>query len=346
MVKRALTSRRLFVLALVLGATMHACTIPVFRYALDRWPADKFRLEVSKADAQDPAVSRFLRNFTDSTPINLDPVRLSTDGPSQLLAPHAEAGAPPVIGGPLGTTLEQIIDSPARTEIVRRILAGENGVWVLVESGQREADEAAARTMEKRLGYLAQVAALPQIDPDDPSSRLGPGPALRVGFSLLRVKHDDPAEQPFLKMLAGPKAAPAAPWFAMIFGRGRVLGAWPAEGFGDEQIDEACLFLLGACSCQVKRMNPGWDLLLHADWDEKLQAIGFPKGDPAAPVTTPKPAPAPETVAIAPAAPIAPASTAVASVAPPNFNSPIVFAAGGLLLLGGGLAWWSMRRKP
>jgi hypothetical protein len=329
-----------------LGARLHACTIPVFRYALDRWPADKFRLEISKDDARDPAVSRFLRNFTDSTPVNIDPVRLSTDGSSQLLFPHTDASASPVVVGPLGSTLDQIIDSPARTEIVRRILAGENGVWVLVESGQREVDDAAARTMEKRLGYLAQVAAMPPIDPDDPSSRLGPGPALRVGFSLLRVKHDDPAEQPFLKMLAGPKGAPAAPWFGMIFGRGRVLGAWPAEGFGDEQIDEACLFLLGACSCQVKRMNPGWDLLLHADWDEKLQAIGFPTAEPSAPALAQKPSAAPETVAIAPAAPVAPATMGSASAVWPNFKSPLVIAAFSLLVLGGGVAWWSIRPKP
>lgn len=337
---------RLCLFALVLGAKLHACTIPVFRYALDRWPADKFRLEISKQDASDPVVSRFLRNFTDSTPINLDPVRLSTEGASQLLPPHAEAGAPPVVGGPLGAMLEQIIDSPARKEIVRRILAGENGVWVLVESGKREADDAAARTMEKRLGYLAQVAALPQIDPNDPSSQLGPGPALRVGFSLLRVKQDDLAEQSFLKMLAGAKGVPAGPWFAMVFGRGRVLGAWPADGFGDEQIDEACLFLLGACSCQVKRMNPGWDLLLHADWDEKLQAIGFPKGEPSAP--QPKATPAPQTVAITPIDPVPPTATVspTSGAASSPIRPPLPLVSGGLLILGGGLAWWSMRRKP
>jgi hypothetical protein len=79
-------------------------------------------------------------------------------------------------------------------------------------------------------------------------------------------------------MLAGPQSGLAAtrePWLAVVFGRGRVLGAWPAKGFGDEQIEEVCLFLLGACSCQVKNLNPGWDLLLRVDWDEELRAIGY-----------------------------------------------------------------------
>jgi hypothetical protein len=79
-------------------------------------------------------------------------------------------------------------------------------------------------------------------------------------------------------MLAGPKSGLAGtkePWVAAVFGRGRVLGAWPAQGFGDEQVEEVCLFLLGACSCQVKNLNPGWDLLLRVDWDEELRAIGY-----------------------------------------------------------------------
>jgi hypothetical protein len=30
------------------------------------------------------------------------------------------------------------------------------------------------------------------------------------------------------------------------------------------------LFLAGACSCQVKEQNPGFDLLIDADWDSEL----------------------------------------------------------------------------
>lgn len=159
-------------------------------------------------------------------------------------------------------------------------------MWVVVESGDRAADDAAARTLEKRLRYLEQVAQVPPIDPNDPSSKLGPGPKLAVKFSVQRVRRDDAAESSFLTMLAGPKSGLAEtkePWVASIFGRGRVLGAWPAKGFGDEQIEEVSLFLLGACSCQVKKLNPGWDLLLHGDWDEQLRAIGYqPSEDPAA----------------------------------------------------------------
>ena len=339
-------------LALLLAAAAHACSIPVFRYALDRWHADAFTLDVSAGDAKDEAVARFFRNLTDSTPLNLAASRTNEEGKSRLAFPHAPEDAAPAWAGKLdGTTLSRITDSPARAEIVKRILAGECGVWVLVESGQKAADDRAASALEKRLRYLEQVAQIPPMDPSDPTSQLGPGPALRVKFSVLRIKRDDVAEQAFTSMLAGPNhdmENANGPWLALMFGRGRVLGAWAAENFGDEQIDEACLFLLGACSCEVKRMNPGWDMLINADWNESLRAIGFPppppaelqklKTDAAAP-ETPKPEVAkPETVTIAAAQP--------APTAPQNGFSRMAIAAAALLVLGSALAWRTMGRKP
>jgi hypothetical protein len=344
---RALT---LMLAAWCMSALAQACSIPVFRYALDRWPADSFTLEVSANDAKDEAVARFLRNFTDSTPLNLAPMRSPDEGLSRLTFPHAAADATPAWSGKLdATALSRLTDSPARAEIVKRILAGEAGVWVLVESGLKNADDRAASLLEKRLRYLEQVAQIPAIDPNDPTSQLGPGPALRVKFSLLRIKRDDAAEQAFTAMLAGPNGYMEnanGPWLALVFGRGRVLGAWSAEGFGDEQTDEACLFLLAACSCQVKRMNPGWDLLLNVDWNESLHAMGIP---PSPPEDLQKPAPAPapeqpkpeaakpETVTIA----AAPAPVPVQKMNIP----PAAIAAGVLLMLGSALAWRTLRRS-
>ncbi len=342
---------------LIVAPVATACSIPVFRYALDRWQADPFALEISATDAKDEAVARFLRNLTDSSPLNLMPSRSNDDGHSRLAFPHAAPDATPAWSGKLdGTTLARLTDSPARAEVVKRILAGECGVWVLVESGQREADDRAAAALEKRLRYLEQVAQIPPIDPNDPTSRLGPGPALGVKFSLLRIKHGDMAEEVFTSMLAGPNhdmENANGPWLALVFGRGRALGAWSAEGFGDEQTDEACLFLLGACSCEVKRMNPGWDLLINVDWNESLHAMGFP---PAPPVALQKPmmaaqepgtakpepedavAPKPETVTIAAAQPVLPARG--------NGFRTAAIAAAVLLVLGSGLAWRTIRRQP
>jgi len=351
---------------LVSLASANACSVPVYRYALDRWPADPYELDVSATNAKDPGVARFLRNFTDNTPLNLAPVRSKEPGPSHLAFPHASPENAPAWTGPLDTTvLPLLTDSPARAEITRRILSGESGVWLLVKSGQHDADDRTAVALTKRLRYLEQAAQIPPIDPDDPTNELGPGPALMVKFSVLQVRRNDPAEQAFLRMLAGPKheKAPSdGPWLALVFGRGRVLGAWPAEGFGDEQIDEASLFLLGACSCQVKRMNPGWDLLLNVNWDESLQAMGFPTNSTNA-ATAAKPdrtepgegrgakeptardvsesahaaAAKVETVSVSAStpAPVASAHTA---------GAPAAYAALILLVLGGAMVWWTFQR--
>jgi hypothetical protein len=285
-------------------------------------------------------------------PLNLTPSRSGDEGQSRLVFPHAAPDAAPAWSGKLdGATLPRLTDSPARAEIVKRILAGECGVWVLVESGQKNADDRAASVLEKRLRYLEQVAQIPKIDQNDPTSQLGPGPALRVKFSLLRIKNDDESEKSFIAMLAGPNGYMEnanGPWLSLVFGRGRALGAWSAEGFGDEQIDEACLFLLGACSCEVKRMNPGWDLLLNADWKESLEAIGFPAPPPAdlqkpvsAAAEPEKPkqeTAAPETVTIA----AAPASEPAKRFPFP----PTAIAAAVLLVLGSAAAWFTFRRRP
>jgi hypothetical protein len=285
-----------------------ACSIPVFRYALDRWSADAYRLEVSPADAKDEAVAKFLRNLGTSSPYNIEGVRLPAEatGPSRLLAPANKDGQrSEVWNGMLNAELlGQFVNSPLRQRLVADMLAGASGVWVFVESGDKAADDAAVAKLEKRLRYLENVAQLPRINPNDPTSKLGPGPKLQVKFTVERVNKADAKEGMFLKMLAGSKATEEmtkGSWLAAVFGRGRVLGSWPVAGFGDEQVEEVCLFLLGACSCQVKNLNPGWDLLLTADWEaglDKADKLAAANGDTAANSASPEQVAEPETVKI------------------------------------------------
>ena len=196
-------------------------------------------------------------------------------GNHQLFAPFDKVD-PIWSGSELGEKeLAALVDSPKRREIVKRILDGESAVWVVVESGDEEADKEIYERLIDRLTFFQSVAELPEIDPDDPSSQLGPGPELEIKFSVLKLRRDDPEEQLLVRMLAGPKHGklPAgAPFVAPVFGQGRVLGAWPAKTMDVEGIEEACFFLTGACSCIVKTDNPGWDLLLSTDWRKSLQA--------------------------------------------------------------------------
>ena len=286
----------------ILAVDAGGCSLPVFRYALDRWQPDTFHLKVAQNQILDPAVAKFLRNLGPASGLNLEADRVP-DETSRLLRPDAaESDGPPPWTGRLDkAVLERFSESPARTKIVQEILGGASAVWIVVESGDASADDTAVDALQKRLRYLQQVISLPPADPNDLSSRPGPGPAVEIKFSVLRVPglhlpSEDALqtqalhpEALLLPVLAGPRSGLATsrePWFAAVFGRGRVLGAWPAATFGDDQIEEICLFLAGACSCQVKRQNPGWDLLLQIDWDEKLRDIGVPAPAATTAVTT------------------------------------------------------------
>ena len=262
---------------------MDACTVPVFRYALDHWVPDSFTLELSPASANAEHVAHFARNLGSASGLNVEVSRLPDDtlGAARLLRPPMGGNPPTVIwsGVPDAQTLGTLMDSPVRQELVKRLLAGDSTVFVVVESADKRANEATLAVLEKRIRYLEQVIRLPLIDPNDPSSKLGPGPALALKYSVLRINASLASEAPLLAMLAGPRSElekSTEPWIAVVFGRGRVLGAWRAADFQDDEIEEVCLFLAGACSCQVKRQNPGWDLLLRCDWEEKLQAMGLP----------------------------------------------------------------------
>jgi hypothetical protein len=59
-----------------------------------------------------------------------------------------------------------------------------------------------------------------------------------------------------------------------VFGRGRALWPLVGRGINAKNVQEASEFLVGACSCQVKEQNPGFDLLLSADWDSLLLGGG------------------------------------------------------------------------
>lgn len=268
---------------------MNACTVPVFRYALDHWFPDSFTLEVSPAIANAEHVAHFARNLGSSSGLNVEVSRLPDDtlGAARLMRPPMGSNPPTMLwSGVLDAqALETLTDSPFRQELAKRLLAGDSSVFVLVESADKHANADALEVLEKRIRYLEQVIRLPLIDPNDPSSKLGPGPALALKYSVLRIPAALGSEAPLLAMLAGPRSGLEKgkdPWIAVVFGRGRVLGAWAAQDFRDDEIEEVCLFLAGACSCQVKRQNPGWDLLLKCDWADRLQSMGLPP-DPNAP---------------------------------------------------------------
>lgn len=294
------------ILSLVCASGACACTIPVFRYALDRWEADKFHLVLPASAAQDTALQDVLRPLRANGKANMDITTSRDAAVTMTELRNSRESRQLVWSGTLDhASLAALLDSPARKKIVESILAGDSFIWVIADNGSPQ-DTAEVERIEKRLRFLEQVAALPIQDPNDPDSQLGPGPPLRLKFTTLRLRRDDPEEKVLLKMLAGPKGEfdPASTSFAApVFGKGRVLGAWPLTLLDDATLEEASMFLVGRCGCRIKNDNPGWDLLLNVDWEKALAAAGQIRvvaeetGEPA--VLAPK---TPEVVAIMPEA--------------------------------------------
>jgi hypothetical protein len=266
-------------LSLICVSSACACTIPVFRYALDRWEADKFHLVLPASAARDMALQDLLRPLRANGRANMDITTARDPAVTTAELRHSRESDRRVWTGMLDkSSLAALLDSPARQKIIESILAGDSFVWVIADSGS-PGDAAEVERLEKRLRFLEQVAALPIQDPKDPDSQLGPGPPLKLKFTMLRLRRDDPAESVFLKMLAGPKGEidPASTSFAApVFGKGRVLGAWPLTLLDDATLEDASMFLVGRCGCRIKNENPGWDLLLNVDWGKALEKAAAP----------------------------------------------------------------------
>jgi hypothetical protein len=319
-----------------IASAAECCTIPVFRYALDRWETDRFRLVLPPSTAKQPEIVDLLRPIRAGGKANLEIVTAN--------APDTHAASlyfPTSTEKPLWSsafdagTLATLLDSPGRKELLQHILAGDSAVWVLVDAGT-PADTAQAERIQKRLNFLEQAAALPIQDPDDPDSQLGPGPPLKLKFSVMRLSIADPAEKAFVAMLAGPDASwkETQPFAAAVFARGRVLGAWPTEDLDDTTLEDACMFLIGRCSCRVKNQNPGWDILMNVDWDKQLAAATTSRSDATLPAN--QASPAAETGSAAPVVSEISATDNPWSIKsdPPKQTWILVSAAAGLAVIG------------
>ena len=276
MLSSGITRTLALLIMLPLGALM-ACTVPVFRYALDHWNGDDFVLEVPSERLALIEKEGWLQPFLDSPELNLRIVGIEVARSTARLVSFGGPRVEPKIvwEGELDEpSFMHIVDSPARQAVFKRILEGQSAVWVVVGPEGEERRELNER-LERRLSYLEDVSMLPVHDPFDPESKIGPGPEIGIGFSTLLIDPAEASEKAFVRMLKGGSPAEQREdvFAAVMFGRGRVLGVWNASELDDPGIDEVSLYLLGACSCQVKAQNPGWDVVAKMFWQKALVEI-------------------------------------------------------------------------
>src|SRR5262245_19897739 len=215
-------SRCLLVLAVLLLCTgpPSACNVPVFRYALEHWrqrPYEVFVFHKGPLGAKDQKAVQTLEQHSSGEGVlaNLDVKLIDVDrepdeSARQLFAAQEKPTLPWMVvrsldvdksqvtvwGGRLReNTVSELLDSPLRREIVKRILAGETAVWILLESGDRAKDNEAAERLQADLKRVTPLLQLPKLTDASDDRLAAQGPPLRIAFSVIRLKRDDPAER-------------------------------------------------------------------------------------------------------------------------------------------------------
>jgi hypothetical protein len=296
--------RSILILAGVVCAALpdraQSCNVPVFRYAMERWQADAYRIVVRHRAGNPGAGYDLLRQSLarkgGRANFYLEAVGVTAGQPDFGALPLAEVHYPeqtrivkPVwTGGLTEESARRILDSPARSNIAERLLAGDIAVWVLVRSGRQEKDRPARESLRASLERASATLRIPDTGPDangDPVE-VTDFKSYPVHFGMIEIARDDPREELLVNALLKSEPDLEAydePLAFPVFGRGRALFGLAGAGIQEKNIREACESMLAWCSCEIKAQNPGTDLPIAADWSKPFG--GTMVRDPEVPLT-------------------------------------------------------------
>jgi hypothetical protein len=289
-------------LGAVLAMDVHACTIPVFRYALERWPAAAYELHVLYRGALAEDLRQCVDAVVPADARNLVVVYHDLDGdapegalrqswerdPKSDRLPLGVLLTPPELGDgavalwegtltPSGVDdLRRLIHAPVVRQAIRSLCEGSTAVWLIADGPDEKLNRSCQSSLEQRLAALSKELKLPhELDPLDEQydAQPAPGIPLQIAFSVQRVAMDAPASSLLkgcLNAWDAERVGASRPLIVPVFGRGRALGLFTPEDLTDEVLKEVCGFLVGECSCRIKEINPGFDLLMPFAWDRAL----------------------------------------------------------------------------
>lgn len=277
-----------FVLILV-AAPVQACSIPVFRYALENWAASRYELflfhrgPLSKderqrlLEVQAATKGANVRLTECDLTQQLDPTNKAIwdrDGkglslPHLLLRyPDTKPTMPSIWAAPLhaeGATL--LGNSPAQTQLFKALTTGNAGAILLLLSDDQAQDDAARAFLNREVPKIALRLVLPKRSDEGP--QIKSDLPLLVAFPVIEVKRDAANDLLVRQLLNSEEdlAQVKSPIAFPVFGRGRALCSLHGKDLEKPaELERALDFLCRACSCQVKELNPGIDLLIHGDW--------------------------------------------------------------------------------
>lgn len=282
-----------------LPAVALACSIPVFRYAIEHWQPDPYQVFVyhdQELTAEDHELIGWLRE-QEALGANIEEHLIDMRKPLEpadqarwerlgdVKPPRLVVQLPKRIGdgeAPVSSAswdreeLESLVRSPKRSELAERLTRGDV-VWVFLDGTTKEENDRLYTLLEEQIAVQQETIKLGEIDEADRKDLAGDPTELKVKFSALRLARDEAAEKWFREILLSIEPdlrddeLKDQPMVFPVFGRARALYALVGQGINADMIKEAAVFLTEGCQCTVKAENPGVDLLVPVRWDDVIE---------------------------------------------------------------------------
>ena len=303
---------RVLLTLVLLGVVQPAfgCSIPVFRYALERWPASKYEFIVVRKGPLSTSDQAIYQKFQDQNRLanlqfkeldvneKLEPkyqAIVDRDKPPVpgviLRYPETDEKVPSLWSGSLkAESLAGMCHSPARDQLFDRLLLGNTSGILLLLSGDPTADNAVRQHLAAELPKFAERIPQPKITEEGP--QLLCDLPVRITFTVVEVKRDG-SEAMLVKMLLQSEEGLAdvkGPIAFPVFGRGRALTSVHGKDLlNGTELQRSLEYLCRACSCQVKELNPGIDLLIAHEWEAIFGTVRGPEPRELEPAIEPQP---------------------------------------------------------
>ncbi len=292
---------QIFYILIIIGiqSDIFPCTIPVFRYAQINWQLDSYNLDIIFSDSLKKEHIRLLdelkaKSYEGDSTININikyvdinktfidkKININNLPILNLYFPRSKRNKSIIWSGKLSKdNLNNIINSPARSELLKYLKSENVAVFLFLESGNEELDKKYYLILEKQLKILSESLSLP-----DSAFNVNGLPItevdnhyFKIKFSIVKIPRNNIQEQIFNSILL--KTEPDLKYFKSpiiypVFGRGRMLYGLVGKGINIKNIKYACNSLLQWCSCTIKEENHGNDLLLFSDWQKSFDTIQY-----------------------------------------------------------------------
>jgi len=295
------SSSVVFALALLLISRVAVgCMVPVFRYALENWPAAPYRMVIlhqsnllpeqlrwleSLGPRHAPGIEWEIHNIENGLPEHARELMSKAEWNAKmdpygfLFLPIEQQSRNPLIWqGTLGqkgaADLKHLVHSPLTLQILRALSSGDSAVWILLKGTDPKANQRAKDLLSDTLTAIQDKLKLPhQLDPADTVYARPPAPGVLFQFRFGIVEADiDAPENELLRQILSTKVPgrlqASLPMVVPVYGRNRALALLYGEDISESVFWDISSFLVGPCSCRIKEMNPGFDFPALFPWDD------------------------------------------------------------------------------